>query len=336
MNTPANALERGVFMLTFDVELAWGTYYAMGAGAPPSRLDYREVRSVVEEILELLDRTGIAATWAFVGHLFLDGCEPGAGPPHPDVVRPRYPWFRGDWFRFDPCSSEEESPGWYGTELLEAIRSRSTPHEIGCHSFSHILFGDPDCSVEAAASDLRRSTEAARAVGVEMKSFVFPQNKVRHETLLPAHGLKIYRELDGRWYYRASWTSGLLRKALHMADQCLGLAPPVVMPVSKGGDLWAVPGSLPLLPPIGFRRYLPMSVRVLKAKRGVDRAIACRRIYHLWSHPWNFLYQRDRMVRALSEICRYVAERRDAGELETLTMEALHTLVDNGAVGAGV
>jgi len=135
--------------------------------------------------------------------------------------------------------------------------------------------------------------------------------------------LQVFRGLDERWYYRHSGVPSLLRKVLHMADQFLGVSPPVVLPVRRGVDLWEMPGSLPLLPSIGFRRFLPVSVKVRKARKGVARAAARRRIYHLWTHPWNFLYQRGSMMRALSEICGHVAGRRDRGDLDVMTMGAV-------------
>jgi len=317
------SLDKGAFMLTFDVELAWGTYYARGSRSPFLDLDFSEVRSVVDEILDILDRYELSATWAFVGHLLLNACDRTDGVPHPDVVRPRYEWFPGDWFRFDPCSSAGESPGFYGPDLLRAVLDRDVQHEIAAHSFSHIIFDDPGCSSDAAASDLRKNVEVARSSGIEMRSFVFPQGKVRHEALLPVNGLQVFRGLDERWYYRHSGVPSLLRKVLHMADQFLGVSPPVVLPVRRGVDLWEMPGSLPLLPSIGFRRFLPVSVKVRKARKGVARAAARRRIYHLWTHPWNFLYQRGSMMRALSEICGHVAGRRDRGDLDVMTMGAV-------------
>jgi len=320
------SLEKGVFMLTFDVELIWGTYHAMGAESPCLDLDFGEVRTVVDDILDILDQYKIPATWAFVGHLLLDSCDRAGGLSHPDVVRPRYTWFPGDWFRFDPCTCESESPGWYAPDLFQSVISRPVRHEIAAHSFSHIIFDDPGCTAEAAASDLRKNVETAKAAGIEMTSFVFPQRKVRYEALLPANGLKIFRGLDERWYYKYNRVPSLLRKVLHMADQFLGITPPVVLPVRRGEDLWEIPGSLPLLPPIGFRKYLPMSVRVFKARRGVEQAVARRRIYHFWTHPWNFLYQRGPMIKALSEICSHVAGRRDRGDLDVMNMGAVYRI----------
>ena len=52
-------------------------------------------------------------------------------------------WERGDWFEHDPCTTETLAPTFFGRSLVEKIRACPTPQEIGSHSFSHVIFGDP-------------------------------------------------------------------------------------------------------------------------------------------------------------------------------------------------
>ena len=79
---------RGVFTLSLDFELIWGTLDLFG---PDGFRDacLRERAGVVDRLLALLVEHGISATWLTVGHLMLERC---AGPAHParpaDAARP--------------------------------------------------------------------------------------------------------------------------------------------------------------------------------------------------------------------------------------------------------
>ncbi|MFC1888812.1 polysaccharide deacetylase family protein [Thermodesulfobacteriota bacterium] len=316
--------ETGVFTFSLDVELIWGTYFGLAGGGRWDEDRFADVRPIFARILDLLKEAGLPATWAFVGHLFLDQCERVDGVAHPGVVRPGYRWFDGDWLRFDPCSDIGQRPAWYGRDLVDLVRSADARHDIGGHSFSHILFGDPDCSREAALSDLKHCMEAAVGAGCAPVSFVYPQGKVGHEAALAETGFRIFRGKDHRWYYNADWVPAKARKACHILDQTFGLTPPVVMPRRVREGLWELPGSLPILPAFGFRRFIPMGVRAAKAKRGIDRAVRERRVFHLWTHPWNFVEKTEEMLGVLTGICEHAARDRDAGRIRFMTMREVY------------
>ena len=85
----------GTFLLTFDVELIWGVFFDAG-WRRRALARWGPVREVFAEILGVLDRHAIPATFAFVGHLFLDRCERGPdGRTHPEMPRPRHRFFPG-------------------------------------------------------------------------------------------------------------------------------------------------------------------------------------------------------------------------------------------------
>jgi hypothetical protein len=57
------------------------------------------------------------ATWAIVGHLFLDHCEKEDGIPHKDMPR-----FTDGWYSCDPCTGIHKDPLYYGRDIIEKIR----------------------------------------------------------------------------------------------------------------------------------------------------------------------------------------------------------------------
>src|SRR5688572_3897098 len=80
----------GHFILSLDVELAWGMFDH--GGAARLRKQLLAEREAIRRLLELLGRYEIPATFAIVGHLFLDQCRRENGTTHPEILRPRYPW----------------------------------------------------------------------------------------------------------------------------------------------------------------------------------------------------------------------------------------------------
>ena len=178
----------GLFILSLDTEIAWGTYGDRALAR--LQADFDAVRAVTDRLLALLDRYTIPATWAVVGHLFLDRCD-----GHPDLRQPHYAWADGPDSRRDPCSDVDHAPWYYAPDLIAAIRGASVPHEIGTHTFTHVLPGDP-----AVTADIWRSQLAACAVlhaahGLPMRALVLPQETIApaHIAALPEHGIIAYR-----------------------------------------------------------------------------------------------------------------------------------------------
>src|SRR5438046_2770718 len=114
-------LETGIFTISIDLELIWGTMDRAGIDrfAPACRVE-REV--VIDRLLDLFGKYDVSATWCIVGHLFLDRCSAN-GRKHPEIVRPRHSWMKSDWFANDPVGTEASDPLFYGRSLVEKIRN---------------------------------------------------------------------------------------------------------------------------------------------------------------------------------------------------------------------
>ncbi len=308
---PMVPLDRGAFTLSLDFELIWGTVDVRGPGPFRSTCETeREV--VVDRLLELLAEFGISATWCIVGHLFLSACAPQEGVKHPEIVRPSHPWVAGDWFSHDPCGSEETDPIFYGSSLIERIRSCQVAQEIGCHSFSHVIFGDEGCSRQTATSEVAACVRLARDRGIELRSFAFPRNRVGHLDVLREHGFTGYRGPEPVWYESPRLPRPVKRLG-HLADVASARRPPVVVPEETADGIWNLPGSMLYFPMRGPRRYIPLSARVRRAIKGLDRAAAERRIFHLWFHPTNLVDESELMFAGLRSIFEHVDElRRDS------------------------
>jgi peptidoglycan/xylan/chitin deacetylase (PgdA/CDA1 family) len=307
----AGTLDRGVFTLSLDFELIWGT---LDRGPDTFREACERERSVVvERLLALFAEFEIPATWCTLGHLFLDACAPQAGRKHPEIVPPAHEGI-ADWFEHDPGGTEHGDPIFYGKSLVDQILACPVPQEVGCHSFSHPMFDDPAVSRETAASELAECVRLADERGLELRSFAFPRNRVGHLDVLRDHGITGYRGPDPNWYEDARWPRPLKRLG-HLGDVVLARRPPVVLPEETLPGLWNLPGSMIFFPMHGLRRHIPVSRRVNRALKGLDAAAKERRVFHLWFHPTNLAFETDKMFAGLRRILEQASAQRRAGDL---------------------
>jgi peptidoglycan/xylan/chitin deacetylase (PgdA/CDA1 family) len=312
-------LDRGVFTISIDLELIWGTLDLFGTEGFQRSCEI-ERRVVIDRLLDLFVEFNIPATWCVLGHLLLDQCSIEGGLKHPDIVRPAHSWSGGDWFDNDPCGSEHSAPLFFGRTLIEKIRACPTPQEIGCHSFSHVIFGDRGCSRETAASEIAACVRAAKELGIEMRSFAFPRNEVGHLDVLEQYGFVCYRGPETHWYDARNWPP-VFKRFGHLWDVLRAAEPPVVLPErTNGAGIWNIPGSMIYFPMHGLRRYIPVSRRVNRAIKGLKAAVEQRRIFHLWFHPTNLADETEAMFSGLRSVLDRASALRARDRLAILPM----------------
>ncbi|MGE0132768.1 MAG: polysaccharide deacetylase [Blastocatellales bacterium] len=314
-------LDAGVFIISLDFELIWGTLDLFGPEKFRKACELeRDV--VINRLLDLFVEFDVSATWLILGHLFLDSCRATNGRKHPEIVRPNHSWRSGDWFDSDPCGDAGTANIFYGRDLVDKIKSCPVPQEIGSHSFSHVIFGDEGCSRETAESEMAECVKLAGEQGIKLRSFAFPRNVVGHLDVLRDYGFTCYRGPEPNWYEKNGFPE-VFRRMLRLADVLRAARPPVVMPERCESGLWNIPGSTIYFPMHGLRRYIPLSLRVKRAIKGLDAAAESKRVFHLWFHPTNLADETEAMFRGLRDILRHAAELRDRGRLDILPMRSL-------------
>lgn len=290
-------------VVSFDVELLWGIAHTADDPAPLMQ-DPQRCRGSFRLLLDLLEKYGVPATWAFVGHLFLGGCERKSGVAHPDLPR-----FKEDWFACDPCSDIKRNPLWYGRDILEDVLASRIRHEIGYHSFSHVVFSD--CSRQVAEGEVAAGVSLARGLGLDLKSFVFPHDGIGHLDVLKEYGFKVYR---GRTAKRGRLGQPAPIRKLNSAVDKLLVRP--VRPRCVGG-IWELPSSMQFCDTGIYRHTL-----LFRAKTGIEMAIRRGLVFHVWLHPEN-LVRYAFLAEHLRTLLAFVAAKRDAGQVHVATMSGL-------------
>jgi hypothetical protein len=277
-------LAKPVFTVSLDFELLWGTADRSYSEAF-ERLCAIEREQVFDRLLHLVAEYGISATWAVVGKLFL--ADGGRDPLH------------------------------HASDLVEKIRRCPVAQEIGSHTLTHAMIGE--ISREEAKAELEGWARLAREAGVEYQSIVFPRNCAGHPEVVRSSGFRCFRGKERTWY---AGRGRPLRRLGHLLDILTARTPKSALPQLEDG-LWNIPGSMLYTPAFGVRRFLPVWLRVLRANRGLDRAIRRREVFHLWFHPTDLAIRTDAMLDGLRRIFERAARLRDAGELDILPMRAL-------------
>lgn len=275
----------------------------------------RSEREIIKRLLSLLEKYSIPATWAVVGHLFLASCSPEKTIKHPEITRPTYRWIEKDWFYPDPASSVKENPEWYGPDILRLIK-RFPLQEIGSHSFSHIIFGDPGCSKQCAEDEIELCVTLAKKMKIKLASFVFPRNSVGYLSLLKKYGFSSFRGENPR--YRIPFIGSNLRTGEYFLS-----IPPAVFEPKEVEGLVNIPESLYFPSARGVRRYLPNLFRFKKIQQGIDQAIKQQAVFHLWTHPTDFADDTERLLLVFKQVLHYANQKRKEGKLSVLTMQQI-------------
>jgi len=307
-------LDQPKLVISVDTELAWGFHHR--DNPPKERIE--GARSSLTKILDLFDEYEIPATWAVVGHLFLDRCD-GIHKDH-SVGK--------NWFQKDPGGTIAENPNWFGTDLIKQILKAEIEHEIGCHSFSHVEFDSVER--EIAESELQLSIFAADKIDIDLESFVFPKNKIGHRDLLKEYGFTSYRGLEPpSWYDKISlqrrgiFTNSIRKVGKFVDFTTFRTKPSIVNPIIDEFGLVNIPASLDVYCFEGKARQISESIFgdlvVLKIKKGIDFITKNNGILHLWFHPNNLTQNKD--FERLVKILNYVYKKKEKSSLEVKTMK---------------
>jgi len=314
-------------VISLDFELHWGVRDKRSVS------DYRTnllgVRRAIPAILGLFEQSDLHATWAVVGMLFFDNKTELLR--HLPEVRPNYTNLSlSAYEEIDRIGDDEASdPYHYGRSLIEQIQTVAG-QELGTHTFSHYYCLEAGQTPEAFRQDLRAAIRAAKILGIELRSLVFPRNQYNaaYVEICREVGITSFRGNERSWFYRerneeeqnpAVRGARLLDTYVNLSGHnCYSTAA-----LAKSRP-FNIPSSRFLRPWSSRLRHLDR-LRMRRIKAAMNHAARHGMVFHLWWHPHNFGANLDNNMAVLREIAEHFGELKKRYAFESLNMGDLAT-----------
>lgn len=307
MPTP---VPKGLFVFSLDFELAWGTRGRPGARHVGPYLE--GTRIAIKELLDLFAQFEIPGTWAIVGAMLLGNRG----------SKQRHPWLDSKAFADVPAGDSQRAPGWYADDVLESILAHPVRQEIACHTLTHEIVDAGSDGRRRFAADIGQFRELIDRLGIEQPvSFIFPRHVMAHYDLLAQNGFTCIRGPEDWWFEKLPGRT--TRAFVRMIDARLARPPHVGLPRRLPCGLWVIPPSQFYSPFMGVGKHVSVEARVRKALKGLRLAAEKKRIFHLWTHPFNLGCHTKELMQGLDVILAEARRLADAGEIEITTMGAL-------------
>lgn len=297
----------GTFILSLDCEGKWGMADHLDRFHDETLTSARLSRTY-EALATMFRRLDIKATFAFV-MAFLLREEEREGFRDLLVGDPgeHDPWLS----RYRHALSTGSLEGWHLPEALAIARS-APGVEIACHGFCHRPLSDSCISDESARAELAGAQRAAELKGIELRTLIFPRNRVGHLQQVRDAGFIGYRTA-------LPTVSGIAGRGLRIAEEFnLWRAPQPRLSVQYHG-LAPIPAGYFFNWRYGIRRWVPSEVTQLRWRNLLRRG-ARGGVVHLWFHPHNLITAPD-MADSLERVLAEVAQAQSAGWLKVMTQE---------------
>jgi len=313
LNKNNKIFNQGIFLISIDLELAWGICDKKIPTALQNMIENESI--IVDTILRLFNKYNITATWAIVAHLLSRAYPKKNGLIHPEFKRPFYKNSKYDWF--SPFIENFNENIWYAKDIINKIRMSTVKQDFGCHSFCHIPYDEKNVNSHIIRQDLLSAKQIFEEYNLPFENFVFPRNIIGFKDELKKNGIKTYRGLSKRWYYSIPFRP--LVRLFNYFYYLFKNTPPTVTP-SITDNMLNIPDSLLFLSRDGLRSFIPKTSIVKMCKKGIDNAIVNKEMFHLWFHPSNFYYKTQSQFEIFEEIISYVNEKCKSGHMKTLSM----------------
>jgi len=148
-----------------------------------------------------------------------------------------------------------------------------------------------------------------------------PKHYMHHFDLISQHGFKCYRGPETGWFERLP--TAPVRGAMRLLNSRLRRAPMVGLPTTSPEGLVEIPSSHFYAPFQSVGKYVSLNDRIAQAIAGLNAAAKQKRIYHLWTHPFNMGADTESLMDGLKSILQHFQTLRDSGQLECRSMGAL-------------
>ena len=296
-------------VLSFDFEMRWGVHHLYGLEIDAYRENLENCRPAVLGMLTFLEERGLRATWATVGALGLNSWDEyfTLAPPPPRYINSIFA-IKRKYAEIDPAGKLHFAP-----DLITKIIN-TKGQELGSHSFSHILFGEPGVTANDLLVDLTAVNNLfLNKFGKEPTSLVYPCNQYKFTDLLSQVGIKQWRGPEIGWFFdcNSQKENTLLPRALRLVDS--------VNPFSSRDSY---PEGEMLRASLFVRFTLPeplWSLHLAVIKNELSN-LKSGSVIHLWWHPHNLGFNLSQRLKRASQLFDLIAELCQRSKLVSKNM----------------
>lgn len=314
MKNHALTSDIGSIVISLDMELAWGRIERDDRFLYYSLLE--NTRNVINRLLALFDKYDVPVTWAVVGRL-IEKRDNHAEPLSAFYANVDEKELYADQIRNSIENSWLEFP-----DLIEMIKSHSAKHEIGSHTYSHILFGDwldeKGVNRELAQLDFAAAQNVWEKHGLRPRSIIYPRNAIGYVEVLRNYGFDVFRSKN---LSRYSSLPGFLQKICNAIELFLPVSPLTSPAMSTKDGLIDLPGSMHFkVMHWTYRKYVPFGILRRKAILGLKRASRRKEVFHLWFHPFDFGHCTEEHFAVFESVLSFAADLRGKNKIKINVM----------------
>ena len=147
------------------------------------QINARSLHMVYSQILEILERHQVPATFALVG-LFAGSSE--------NFVESKDELLESEphrhWLKIpERALAQGKTDGWFFPEVVQHIRSKGL-HEIASHSYSHLPMHNEGVTEDSFLLELKCVERWKASNSVGLRTFIFPRNQIKHQGMLNDFG----------------------------------------------------------------------------------------------------------------------------------------------------
>jgi len=291
-------------VFSFDFELGWGVLDSPIWKHREEKEIYTNLRPIFDSLVQLLHETKVPTTWAIVSSL-LAKSERDINIDHLPVS------YQNSVTRF---YRESEKFSHCGLDLIDKLESIDSLIEIASHTSTHIYGEYQDILSEQYVEDVRISIEVLESYfSRPITSLVFPRDQANFNN-------EIAKKFPLNFRLNPSYgdNTSKMGRMISGASRIYKMPPHSKIIMGQYGENYQT-GSLYFNWSGGSYERIKKALTKIQVNRMLSD-MHNESIYHIWLHPFN-LAESSQHFSMFAEFIRNIAELRDKGLIEIVTME---------------
>jgi len=335
----------GIFTISLDFELHWGGFekWPLSVAGHQSPVTgnrqqaaydqyFLNTRQVIPRMLELFEHYDVHVTWAAVGMLLHKDKEellknaPSVKPTYKEHSLSAHHFIE----QVGIGNNEDDDPFHFAPSLVNKIL-QTRNQELGTHTFAHFYCNESGQTPEQFREDLRAAKRAAALYDIKLRSLVFPRNQFNDQYLKVCfeEGITSVRSnpMDWFWDIQSTQNESKWKRLNRGLDAYFRVGKKNTYKLQQLPLRDGIPLCLPasrLLRPYRPSELVLNDLKINRVRHEMERAAKRGEVYHLWWHPHNFGWYREKNLKGLERILIQYKAMQDKYGMESWNMGEIY------------